>query len=164
MGAAAALIYPATLALLTSTFTDARERATAVGVWSGVAGLAVAIGPVSGGLLLVHFSWRSVFFVSVPIAVIALVAGAWMLPESRDSRPGRFDPAGALLSVAGAGLLVWTVIEAPRRGWASAATLAGFAGSVVILAAFALWQARRPTRCWTSGCSPTPASRRPAAR
>jgi EmrB/QacA subfamily drug resistance transporter len=144
MGAAAALIYPATLALLTSTFTDARERATAIGIWSAVAGLAVAIGPVSGGLLLRHFSWRSVFFVSVPIAVIALVAGAWMLPESRDRDAGRFDPAGALLSVGGAGLLVWTVIEAPRRGWASAATLAGFAGSAVILAGFAYWEARRP--------------------
>jgi DHA2 family multidrug resistance protein-like MFS transporter len=144
MGAAAALIFPATLALLISTFTNPRERATAIGVWSAVAGLAVAIGPVSGGLLLRHFSWRSVFFISVPIAVIALAAGAWLLPESRDVRPGRFDPVGALLSVAGALLLVWTVIEAPRRGWTSAATLVGFAGSVVILAGFAFWQARRP--------------------
>src|SRR6516162_9635896 len=120
MGAAAALIFPATLALLITTFTNPRERATAIGVWSGVAGLGVAIG------------------------VIALVAGAWLLPESRDARAGRFDPAGALLSVAGALLLVWTVIEAPRRGWTSPATLAGFAGSAVILAGFAFWQARRP--------------------
>jgi len=144
MGAAAALIFPATLALLITTFTNPRERATAIGVWSAIAGLAVAIGPVSGGLLLRHFSWRSVFFISVPIVVIALAAGAWLLPESRDARPGRFDPAGALLSVTGALLLVWTVIEAPRRGWTSPATLAGFAGSAVILAGFAFWQARRP--------------------
>src|SRR5215467_16064140 len=100
--------------------------------------------PRSRSLLLRHFSWRSVFFISVPIAVIALAAGAWLLPESRDARAGRFDPAGALMSVAGALLLVWTVIEAPRQGWASAATIAGFAGSAVILAGFAFWQARRP--------------------
>jgi len=144
MGASASLIFPATLALLITTFTDSRERATAIGVWSGVTGLAVAIGPVTGGLLLRQFSWRSVFFVSAPIAVIALVTGALLLPESRDPRAGRLDPAGAVLSVAGAGLLVWTVIEAPTRGWASAATLAGFAASVVLLTGFVLWQAHRP--------------------
>jgi EmrB/QacA subfamily drug resistance transporter len=144
MGAAAALIYPATLALLTSTFTETRERATAIGIWSAVSGLAVAIGPLSGGLLLQHFSWSSVFYVNVPVVVVALVAGARLLPESRDSRAGRFDPFGAVLSVAGTGLLVWTVIEAPRHGWTSPATLAGLAGSAVILAGFAFWQVRRP--------------------
>ena len=144
MGAAAALIYPATLALLTNVFTDARERATAIGIWSGVSGLAVAIGPVTGGLLLRHFSWSSVFYVNVPVVIVALAAGMWLLPESRDPKAGRFDPLGALLSIAGVGLLVWTVIEAPRHGWASAVTIAGFAGSLVILAAFAGWQLRRP--------------------
>jgi EmrB/QacA subfamily drug resistance transporter len=144
MGVAAALIYPATLALLTSTFTVARERATAIGIWSGVSGLAVAIGPVTGGLLLRHFSWSSVFYINVPIVVIALIAGMRLLPETRDPNAGRFDPLGALTSVAGIGLLVYTVIEAPRHGWASAATIAGFTGSAVILASFAAWQLRRP--------------------
>jgi MFS transporter, DHA2 family, multidrug resistance protein len=144
MGIAAALIYPATLALLTSTFTVARERATAIGIWSGVSGLAVAIGPVAGGLLLRHFAWSSVFYVNVPIAVIALIAGMRLLPESRDPQAGRFDPLGALASVAGIGLLVWTVIEAPRHGWGSATTLGGFAGALVIMAAFTWWQLRRP--------------------
>jgi EmrB/QacA subfamily drug resistance transporter len=144
MGVAAALIYPATLALLTNVFTDARERATAVGIWSGVSGLAVAIGPVTGGLLLRHFSWSSVFYVNVPLVLIALVAGMRLLPESRDPRPGRFDPVGAVASIAGVGLLVWTVIEAPRHGWASVTTIAGFAGSLMILAAFVSWQLRRP--------------------
>ncbi len=144
MGAAAALIYPATLALLTSTFTRARERATAIGIWSAVSGLAVAIGPVTGGLLLRHFSWSSVFYVNVPVVVTALAAGARLLPESRDSHAGRFDPLAAVLSVAGTGLLVWTVIEAPRHGWTSPATLAGLAGTAVILAGFAFWQVRRP--------------------
>jgi EmrB/QacA subfamily drug resistance transporter len=143
MGMAAALIYPATLALLTNVFTIARERATAIGIWSGVSGLAVAVGPVTGGLLLRHFSWGSVFLVNVPIVAVALVAGRLLLPESRDSRPGRFDPLGALLSITGIGLLTWTVIEAPRHGWGSAATVAGFAGSAAILALFVYSQLRR---------------------
>ncbi|MEP7024330.1 MAG: DHA2 family efflux MFS transporter permease subunit [Actinomycetota bacterium] len=143
MGAAAALIYPATLALLTNTFTVAKERATAIGIWSGVSGLAVAIGPVSGGLLLEHFSWSSVFYVSVPIVIIALVAGARLLPESRDASPGRFDPLGAVTSIAGIALLTWTLIEAPGHGWGSAATLGGFAGSAAILAVFGIAQTRR---------------------
>jgi len=144
MGVAAALIYPATLALLMNVFTDARERATAIGIWSGVSGLAVAIGPVTGGLLLRHFSWSSVFYVNVPLVIIALAAGMRLLPESRDPKAGRFDPLGAVASIAGVGLLVWTIIEAPRHGWTSATTIAGFAGSLVILAAFVGWQLRRP--------------------
>ena len=144
MGLAAALIYPATLALLINVFTVARERATAIGIWSGVSGLAVAIGPVTGGLLLRHFTWSSVFLVNVPIVIVALAAGAWLLPESRDPKAGRFDPLGALLSVAGIGLLTYTVIEAPRHGWESSATLGGFAGAAVLLAAFVVSQLRRP--------------------
>jgi EmrB/QacA subfamily drug resistance transporter len=144
MGLAAALIYPATLALLINVFTSAKERATAIGIWSGVSGLAVAIGPVTGGLLLRHFTWSSVFLVNVPIVVVALTAGAWLLPESRDPKAGRFDPVGALLSIVGIGLLTYTVIEAPRHGWESAATLGGFAGAAVLLAAFVVSQLRRP--------------------
>jgi EmrB/QacA subfamily drug resistance transporter len=144
MGAAAAFIYPATLAILNNVFTVPRQRATAIGIWSGVSGLAVAIGPVSGGLLLRHFSWSSVFYVSVPVAVMALIAGRFLLPESRDPKAGRFDPLGALLSVAGITLLTWSIIEGPRNGWGSAVTVGGLAGSAAILAAFAWWQARRP--------------------
>jgi MFS transporter, DHA2 family, multidrug resistance protein len=80
----------------------------------------------------------------VPVVAIALAAGARLLPESRDSQAGRFDPLGAVLSVAGTGLLVWAVIEAPRHGWISSATLAGLAGTAVILAGFAFWLVRRP--------------------
>jgi DHA2 family multidrug resistance protein-like MFS transporter len=143
MGASAALIYPATLALLTSTFTDRRERAAAIGLWSGVTGLGVALGPVSGGLLLEHFSWGSVLWVNVPVAVIALVAGARLLPQSRDEAPGRFDPVGAFGSIVGVGLLVWTTIEAPENGWASTATVLGYAGALLALAAFVVWELRR---------------------
>ncbi len=144
MGAAAALIYPATLAILNNVFTVPRERATAIGIWSGVSGLAVAIGPVSGGVLLRHFTWSSVFYVNVPFVVVALIAGRLLLPESRDPRAGRFDPLGALLSMAGITLLTWTIIEAPRHGWGAAATVGGLLGSIAILAGFTWWQARRP--------------------
>ncbi len=144
MGVAAALIYPATLAILNNVFTNPRERATAIGIWSAVSGLAVAIGPVSGGLLLRHFSWSSVFYVNVPLVVVALIAGRLLLPESRDPRAGRFDPLGAVLSVAGIALLTWSIIEAPQHGWGSATTIGGLLGAVAILAAFTWWQTRRP--------------------
>jgi EmrB/QacA subfamily drug resistance transporter len=144
MGAAAALVYPATLAILNNVFTVAKERATAIGIWSGVSGLAVAIGPVSGGLLLRHFTWSSVFYVSVPVAIVALIAGRLLLPNSRDPKAGRFDPLGALLSVAGITLLTWSIIEAPQHGWASAATIGGIFGAVAILLVFAWTQVRRP--------------------
>jgi EmrB/QacA subfamily drug resistance transporter len=144
MGAAAALVYPATLAILNNVFTVARERATAIGIWSGVSGLAVAIGPVSGGLLLRHFSWSSVFYVSVPVAAVALIAGRLLLPESRDPKAGRFDPLGGLLSATGITLLTWSIIEAPKHGWGSASTVGGLFGALVILAVFAWWQTRRP--------------------
>jgi EmrB/QacA subfamily drug resistance transporter len=144
MGLAAALVYPATLAILNRVFTVTRERTIAIGVWSAVSGLAVAIGPVAGGALLRHFSWSSVFYVSVPVAVIAIIGGRLLLPESRDPHAGRFDPLGALLSAAGITLLTWSIIEAPTHGWASVATVGGILGSLAILAAFAWSQSRRP--------------------
>jgi EmrB/QacA subfamily drug resistance transporter len=144
MGLAAAFVYPATLAILNNVFTVARERAIAIGIWSAVSGLAVAIGPVAGGALLRHFSWSSVFYVSVPVAAAALVAGRLLLPESRDPRAGRFDPFGAVLSIAGITLLTWSIIEAPQHGWGSFATVGGILGALAILSGFAWWQTRRP--------------------
>ncbi|HEX3711149.1 MAG TPA: DHA2 family efflux MFS transporter permease subunit [Trebonia sp.] len=144
MGIGAAMVYPATLAILNTVFTAARERAIAIGVWSAVSGLAVAIGPVAGGALLRHFSWSSVFYVSVPLVVVAVIAGRFLLPESRDRNAGRFDPLGALLSAAGIALLTWSIIEAPDHGWGSAATVGGIGGALALLAVFAWWQVRRP--------------------
>jgi EmrB/QacA subfamily drug resistance transporter len=144
MGIGAAMVYPATLAILNTVFTAARERAIAIGVWSAISGLAVAIGPLAGGTLLDHFNWSSVFYVSVPLVVAAVIAGRILLPESRDQNAGRFDPLGALLSAAGIALLTWSIIEAPEHGWGSAATVGGIGGALVLLAAFAWWQVRRP--------------------
>ncbi|MCO7221233.1 MFS transporter [Klenkia sp. PcliD-1-E] len=144
MGVGAALVYPATLALLVTTFPDTRERATAIGVWSAVSGLSVAIGPVSGGVLLEHFAWGSVFLVNLPLGALALLAGRVLLRESRERTPARFDPVGVLGSVAAIGLLVWTTIEAPGHGWTSATTLVGYAAAALALGGFIAWEATRP--------------------
>ncbi len=143
MGVSVALIYPSTLALLAAVFTSRQEKAIAIGVWSGVSGLAVALGPVAGGALLEHFWWGSIFMVNLPVIAVALVAGAVLLPESRDPSPGRFDGVGGLLSIAIVGLLIWTIIEAPGRGWTGAASVAGFTGSAALLTAFSWWESRR---------------------
>ena len=142
MGIGAALIYPATLAIITATFADAKERALAIGAWAATSGVAVAIGPVAGGALLERFSWGSVFLVNLPLAVLALGANRLVLTESRDPAAGRFDGVGALASVAAVGMLVWTLIEAPGQGWTSVPTLGGAAASLVLLAAFVAWEAR----------------------
>jgi EmrB/QacA subfamily drug resistance transporter len=143
MGIGAALVFPATLAILTNVFTDPVERAKAIGIWSGVSGLAVALGPVSGGWLLEHFWWGSVFLVNVPIVAVALVLGQRLLPTSRDPHAGRLDPVGLLSSVAAVTILVTTVIEAPNWGWGSATAVGGFVLAAVLLAAFVVWERRR---------------------
>jgi EmrB/QacA subfamily drug resistance transporter len=142
MGMAAAVIFPATLAILSNTFTDAKERAAAVGVWTAITGLAVALGPVTGGVLLNHFSWGSVFFVSVPIAALALALGAWLVPTSRDPAAPRLDLVGFVLSILGVGALVYTTIEAPNHGWLAPVTLVGYLMALTLLAVFAAWERR----------------------
>ncbi len=136
MGIGAAMIFPATLAIITNAFTDARERAKAIGVWSAVSGTAVAFGPITGGWLLEHFWWGSVFFVNVPVVIAVLIAAVRLIPESREADARRFDAPGFLLSIASIGALVFTIIEAPEWGWASPTTLAGFAVAAGLIAAF----------------------------
>jgi EmrB/QacA subfamily drug resistance transporter len=142
MGVFAALVFPATLAILTNVFTDERERAKAIGAWSGVVGLAVALGPISGGFLLQHFWWGSIFLVNLPIAAIALVAGARLVPTSRDPATPPLDFGGFALSIAGIVALVYTIIEAPLHGWTSTRTLGGFALAAFLLVGFVLWEKR----------------------
>jgi EmrB/QacA subfamily drug resistance transporter len=136
MGIGAAAVFPATLAILIDVFRDPIERAKAIGVWSAVSGMAVAFGPISGGFLLEHFYWGSVFLVNVPIVIVALILGALYIPTSKDPNPHRLDFSGFVLSIAMVGLLVYTVIEGPHRGWMSVETLASFAGTVILFALF----------------------------
>ena len=144
MGVGAALIFPTTLAIAVNVFTDARERAAAIGIWTAVTGVGVALGPISGGWLLEHFSWGSVFLVNVPIVVAAVAGAVWLVPNSRDPRAPKLDLAGLGLSIAGITILVWSLIEAPRHGWLSFATLGGIAGAIALLAVFAAWERRVP--------------------
>ncbi|HEY2999743.1 MAG TPA: MFS transporter, partial [Acidimicrobiales bacterium] len=110
MGVGGAFIMPATLSIITNVFTDPRERGRAIGVWAGVAALGLAIGPVTGGLLLEHFWWGSVLLVNVPIVIIALVGGYRLIPESRDPAAPRIDVPGAVLSIVGLATLLWGLI------------------------------------------------------
>ena len=140
MGGAAAFIMPATLSILTNVFTESRERAMAIGIWSGVIGIGVVLGPVAGGFLLDHFWWGSVFIVNVPIAIAAIIAGRLLVPESRDPDAHRVDWAGAAMSVAGLIALVASIIEAPNHGWTSLPTLGLFAVAAIALVSFAAWE------------------------
>ena len=142
MGLGAAFVMPATLSIITNLFTDPKERAQAIAAWAGVAGLGVAIGPVTGGWLLEHFWWGSVFLVNVPFLVLALVAGRFLLPESKDPEQARLDPVGAGLSIVALTGLVWSLIEAPHNGWTDPVTLGGLAASLAVLVGFVAWEKR----------------------
>ncbi len=140
MGVGAAALMPGTLSILTNVFRAEWDRARAIGIWSGTAGLGVAIGPVLGGSLLVHFWWGSVFLINVPIATLGLVAAAFLVPNSKNPVATRADPVGAILSIFGLGLLLWGIIEAPDRTWTAPPILAAFAGSAALITAFIVWE------------------------
>jgi EmrB/QacA subfamily drug resistance transporter len=141
MGVGGAFIMPATLSILTNVF-PAEERGRAIGVWAGVSGLGVALGPLLGGYLVEHFGWHEVFTVNLPIVAVALVAGAFLLPRSKDPSAPKLDPLGALLSIAGLTVLVYGLIEAPSRGWTDGLILGCFAAAIVLLGLFALQELR----------------------
>ncbi|MCX2756608.1 MULTISPECIES: MFS transporter [unclassified Gordonia (in: high G+C Gram-positive bacteria)] len=142
LGIFAALVFPATLAIITTIFVDAKERAMAVGIWAAVSGVAVAIGPVLGGWLLEHFSWTSVFWVNVPFGVVALAMILAVVPGTRPVSVPRFDALGVVLSIAGLGLLTFTLIEAPHVGWATVRTVLGVVVAVAVLTVFVVTQLR----------------------
>jgi EmrB/QacA subfamily drug resistance transporter len=144
MGVGAALIFPTTLAIVVNVFTEPRERAAAIGIWTAIAGVGVALGPISGGWLLEHFSWGSVFLVNVPVTVAGIVGTLVLVPRSRDPRAPRLDLPGLALSIAGVTLLVWSLIEAPSHGWISATTIGGITGAAALLAVFSWWERRVP--------------------
>jgi hypothetical protein len=140
MGVGAAMMMPATLSIITDVFRDPGERRRAIGVWAGTSGLGIAIGPVAGGVLLERFWWGSVFWVTIPFALAGLVCARLLVPESRNPAALRPDPAGAVLSIAGLGLLLWAIIEAPVRGWSSGIVLGAGGSGLVVLVCFALWE------------------------
>ncbi|MFJ4654192.1 MFS transporter [Nocardia sp. NPDC088792] len=142
MGVFAAAVFPATLALIIGLFPGGRGRAAAIAVWSAMAGIAVATGPLAGGFLLRYFSWHAVFWINVPIALIAVTAVLLMVPESRAEHTGRLDVAGVVLSLIAVITLVWTIIEAPKQGWLSSRSVAGYAIAAILLVVYVVWELR----------------------
>ncbi|MUL81823.1 MULTISPECIES: MFS transporter [unclassified Mycolicibacterium] len=142
MGVGAAVIFPTTLGLITNIFTDPILRAKAIGLWAAMVGVGVAVGPISGGWLLEHFSWGSIFLVNVPVAAVAIVGGILFVPTSRDPATPPVDVPGLILSSVGVTALVYAVIEAPTWGWGSTRAVVGFALAAIVLTAFALWERR----------------------
>src|SRR5437899_2014020 len=139
MGVGAAFIMPATLSILTNVFTDPDERAKAIGVWAGVAGIGIGAGPVVGGILLHNFWWGSVFLVNVPVVITALVLGYLLVPDSRDPAAPPLDPFGSILSIIGLSAVLWSVIEGPSHGWRSPEVITGFVIGALVLSGFLAW-------------------------
>ncbi|MEU8291272.1 MFS transporter [Streptomyces pseudogriseolus] len=142
MGLGAAFVMPATLAVLMNVF-ERDEQPKAIGIWAGGVGLAIAVGPITGGLLLEHFWWGSVFLVNVPIVVLAVGLMLWLVPDSRDPAPGRIDPLGVVLSVAGLVLLVYGIIKGGQLAdFGDPVVLGSIGGGLAVLAVFVVAEAR----------------------
>jgi EmrB/QacA subfamily drug resistance transporter len=136
MGVAAAFVFPASLAILTTVFPDPSERQKALGIWGATSGIAVAFGPIVGGALLQHFWYGSIFLVNLPIVAVTLLAGQLLIPRLPRVRLHPFDMRGVVLSTAGVTALVLAIIEGPQWGWTSTGTLACFAAAAVLLTVF----------------------------
>jgi EmrB/QacA subfamily drug resistance transporter len=135
-GLGAAMLLPGSLSIITATFSG-RERGAAIGIWAAMSGLAIAIGPVIGGLLVEHVSWQSIFFINVPIGIIGLAMTYTIVSESKDPNTSRrLDPPGLVTGTAGLFFLVYALIEGNARGWRDPLILAAFALSAVVLATF----------------------------
>jgi EmrB/QacA subfamily drug resistance transporter len=142
-GVGAALMNPATLSIISATFPP-RERGTAIGIWAGVSALGLAIGPLVGGLLTEHGHWSWIFYVNVPVGILAIAASFLFIDESRDtSEVQRLDLPGLLTSGLGLFALTYGLIEANTYGWTSGRILAAFAAAAVLLAAFVALELRR---------------------
>jgi EmrB/QacA subfamily drug resistance transporter len=141
MGLGAAFVMPATLSILTTVFPP-RERGRAIAVWAGISGAGAAIGPIGSGFLLEHFWWGSVFLMNLPIIAVALIAGFFLVPTSRDPNQTSLDPVGAVLSIAGLATLLYGLIEAPNHGWTAPITLGCFGVAAVLLGVFSWWELR----------------------
>jgi MFS transporter, DHA2 family, methylenomycin A resistance protein len=142
-GLGPSIVTPTSLAIISGTFDDPRERAAAIGVWSSGSGLALAVGPAVGGLLTDAIGWRWVFLLNVPLAVAAVALGARFIPVIPRGRAlRRFDWTGAVLTTAGVGVLTFGLIEGPARGWGSRLILAAFVVAALSLFGFVVWERR----------------------
>lgn len=144
LGVGGATIMPATLSIVTATFRDPKERSQAIALWAAVFGLGVGVGPLVGGWLLERFDWNAVFYINLPVVVVALLGGYWFIHESRDEHAPRPDIPGVILSILGLFALVYGIIEAGMDGWTADHVLLAFGAAGVLLGLFALWESRAP--------------------
>ena len=142
IGIGAAAIMPSTLSLITAMFRDPKERSKAIAVWAGVFGLGVGIGPLVGGWLVESFSWHAVFYINLPIVVVALVGGYFMLPESYDEQAAKPDVPGVILSIIGLFALIYGIIEAGFNGWDADNVVTSLIVGGIFLAIFFWWESR----------------------
>ncbi len=140
MGIGGAMMMPSTLSIITDMFRDPAERQRAIGLWAATTGLGIALGPIVGGLLLSRFWWGSVFLINVPIAALGVAFALPLVPDSKNPAARPPDLVGALTSIAGLGLVLWSLIEAPAWGWSSPLVIGTGAGGLTVLAAFAAWE------------------------
>ncbi len=139
-----AMLNPVAMSIIVNTFTDLKERARAIGIWGGVAGMSLAFGPVVGGALVDASGWRSIFWINVPVAALALGLTALFIPESKAPRPRRLDPVGQVLVIALLAALTFGIIEGPGKGWGSPLIVGCFVVAVGSAAALGWYERRRP--------------------
>jgi EmrB/QacA subfamily drug resistance transporter len=137
------MLNPVAMSIIRNVFEDPRERARAIGVWGGVIGVSMALGPVVGGALVDSVGWRAVFIVNVPIGILAIALTALFVPESRADRPRRIDPVGQVLVIVALATLTYAIIQGPEAGWLSVQTLAMFGLSVVSFITLVAYELRR---------------------
>jgi EmrB/QacA subfamily drug resistance transporter len=141
-GLGAAIITPAALSILSTTFPEGRERNIALGAWGAVGGFGAAAGVLLGGILTDTLSWEWIFFVNIPVGIVGLALAPPLLTESRDAHVKRFDLPGAVLVTAGLSTLVYAITQAGEDGWLAARTLGFFAAAIALLAGFVAWESR----------------------
>lgn len=139
----ASMLNPVAMSIITNVFTEPRERARAIGVWGGVVGISLGLGPVVGGILIETVGWRSIFWINIPIGMAAIALTARFVPESRAPRARRVDPVGQMLVIVALASLTYAIIEAPQAGWTSPTTLGLFALFVVAIGMLLAYEPRR---------------------
>ena len=142
-GLGASMLNPVALSIIANAFTEPKARARAIGIWGAVAGVSLALGPLLGGALTQTIGWRSIFWINLPIGILAIILAAKFVPESKAPHARAFDPVGQFLVFAALVSMTYAIIEGPRAGWRSGLILGLFAAAIVFLAGFLIYEPRR---------------------